>query len=241
VIRSEDRVTCIFGDQQSVLVEGRGPGDPGSLAERLPRFDEQLRAYYEFVLLGADRKLKRPAVVLKVKPRDAYRYGYKLWVDRSTAMPLKVQMLGEDGEAVEDFQFTQLELDVEIPDSRLEPSLALDEFTWHHQETGDRQSLDSPAWLAADLPDGFRLELAERRQGPDGDEEILQLIYTDGLASVSVFIEPMVASRKPMGGFSRLGAANAYSTRHTEVQVTAMGEVPRRTVRRIAESVGPAP
>lgn len=240
IIRSDKKVTCIFADEQSVLVEFRGSEDGGAVTGRLPRYDDASVGYYDFVVNGDGRKLGRPVVIVVVRPRDSFRYGYKFWVDKETAMPLKVQMRDNGGRAVEEFQFTQLNLDSRIPDSSLEPSLSLDDFTWYEQKSDQSEQLADPDWVVGDLPGGFAMTLAERRPLPASPDPVTQLIYSDGLASVSVFIEPVDAMKEPMDGFSRLGAANAYSLRHGEVQVTAVGEVPRKTVRRIAESLAPS-
>ncbi len=241
IIRSDSKVTCIFADEQSVLVESRGPDEGGAITGRLPRYDDASAGYYDFVLDGDGRKLGRSVVIVIVRPKDSFRYGFRFWVDKETAMPLKVQMRDNGGRAVEEFQFTQLNLDPSIPDSSLEPSLSLDSFTWYEQESDQSEQLAEPDWIVGDLPGGFAMTMAERRPLPASPVPVTQLVYSDGLASVSIFIEPLDAMKEPMDGFSRLGAANAYSLRHGEVQVTAVGEVPRKTVRRMAESLAPRP
>ena len=237
VIRDEEKVTCIFADRQSVLVETRRPGEAGAVTGRLPRYDRDLVGHYDFVVLGEGRKLGRPVVVLEVRPRDEFRYGYRLWVDEKSAMPLKVQMRDDGGLAVEEFQFTEIRLDPQIPDSSFEPSLELDDFTWYEQESSRSEQLSAPEWEVVDLPPGFAMTLAERRPLPASPDPVTQLVYSDGLASVSVFIEPSGEMQESMDGFSRLGAANAFSLRQGQLQVTAVGEVPGKTVRRMAESV----
>jgi sigma-E factor negative regulatory protein RseB len=241
VIRDEEKVTCIFADRRSVLVESRRPGEAGAVTGRLPRYDQELIGHYDFLVLGDGRKLGRSVVVLEVRPRDEFRYGYKLWIDEQSAMPLKVQMRDNGGRAVEEFQFTEIRLDPQIPDSSFEPSLELDEFTWYEQESSRSDELSAPEWMVADLPPGFAMTLAERRPLPASPDPVTQLVYSDGLASVSVFIEPAGEGQESMDGFSRLGAANAFSLRQGPLQVTAVGEVPGKTVRRIAESVARRP
>jgi sigma-E factor negative regulatory protein RseB len=142
---------------------------------------------------------------------------------------------------VEEFQFTEIRLDPQIPDSSFEPALEIDDFTWYEQEASRSEQLSTPEWVVADLPPGFAMTLAERRPLPAAPDPVTQLVYSDGLASVSVFIEPAGSMQESMDGFSRLGAANAFSLRHGQLQVTAVGEVPGKTVRRIAESVARRP
>ena len=239
IIRSDRKVTCIFADERSVLVEFSGSEEGGAVTGRLPQFDEASVGYYDFIVRGDGRKLGRPVAIVVVRPRDSFRYGYKFWVDKESAMPLKVQMRDNGGRAVEEFQFTRLSLDPSIPDSSLEPSQSLDGFTWYEQKIDQSEQLAEPDWVVGDLPGGFTMTLAERRPLPASPDPVTQLVYSDGLASVSVFVAPVGAMKEPMDGFSRLGAANAYSLRHGDVQVTAVGEVPRKTVRRIAESLAP--
>ena len=153
IIRRGGDVTCILPDQQSVLVEKGGAGAPGTspLREQFTRdvrFDDRL---YKLAIAGGGRLVGRDTRVVTVQPTDNYRYGYRLWLDHATAMPLKVQVSGEDGEVVEQLLFTNIELPGAIPESAVQPSVMVDKFA--------RQAWPgaAPAATAGSVPSGWEV------------------------------------------------------------------------------------
>ena len=242
IIRRGEEVTCIFPDQRTVIVGRRSGGANGTspLRQQFPddiRFDGK---YYRFAIASGGRLVGRLTWMITVKPMDQYRYGYRLWLDRSTAMPLKVQISAEDDSVVEQLLFTEISLPEQIPAAALNPSVRTDGFTWRHSDTAASTGLASavqPVWRAASLPPGFRLRTVRSRQVEGGDAPMEHLVYTDGIASVSVFVEAGVAAAEQGEGMSRMGAANAYTAMTDGYLVTAVGEVPVRTAEMIARSL----
>ncbi len=243
IIRNDEEVTCILPDQQTVLVEARDARDQSQspLRGRLPNstlFDEGL---YELVFTGNSRVADRDVVIISVKPKDSYRYGYRLWLDTDMAMPLKSQLLDDKGDVVEQIMFADIDIRDSIPESAVQPSVVMDSFSWKNIEAAVDQaaiSADS-VWRATMMPPGFRLTVAKTKTMPEPGEPMEHLVYSDGLASVSVFIEMGVAADEKGEGLSRIGAANAYTTTLQERLITAMGEVPAQTVKMISLSVRP--
>ncbi|MBN8279730.1 MAG: MucB/RseB C-terminal domain-containing protein [Gammaproteobacteria bacterium] len=242
IIRRGGDVTCILPDQQSVLVEKGGAGAPGTspLREQFTRdvrFDDRL---YKLAIAGGGRLVGRDTRVVTVQPTDNYRYGYRLWLDHATAMPLKVQVSGEDGEVVEQLLFTNIELPGAIPESAVQPSVMVDKFArqaWPGAAPAATAGSVPSGWEVGFLPPGFGLR-AVRAQGNGGSGGALEhRVYTDGVASVSIFIEGGVEQGEQGEGPSRIGAANAWTLRAGGNLVTAVGEVPVRTVEAIARSV----
>lgn len=245
IIRRGDEVTCIFPDQRKVVVGRRSSSANGTspLRQQFPddiRFDDD---YYRFAIASGGRLVGRLTWMITVKPMDHYRYGYRLWLDRATAMPLKVQISAEDGAIVEQLLFSEISLPGQIPAAALNPSVSTEGYSWRHSDAaaspasaGQRPSV-SPAWRAASLPPGFRLHTARSRPVDGGDEPMEQLVYTDGIGSVSVFIESGASATGQGEGVSRIGAANAYTAMAGAWLVTAVGEVPVRTVEMIARSL----
>src|SRR5262245_31842695 len=113
IIRQEDEVTCILPDRRVVLLELRKDLSP--LVAALPTYSEDLDPHYELKLFATARVAKRATQVLSIKPRDEFRYGYMLWLDEATAMPLKSQLTDEKGEIVEQILFTDIEMLDSIP------------------------------------------------------------------------------------------------------------------------------
>ena len=237
IIRSDDKVTCIFGDKKSVLVERRSDDSP--LRAAVPSYSDDLDAHYKFVHLRPVKKLGRSAAVIAITPRDDLRYGYKLWMDKETGMPLKAQLVDMYGKVVEQLMFVSIELPESIPASKVEPTLSTEDFEWFVQDErsmAEERRGDSN-WRAVQTPDGFRLEASNVKVMAGSDRAVEHLVYTDGVASVSVFVEPAGSEEADLNGASRIGAANAFTAEVDGHQVTAVGEVPGDTVRMIARSM----
>ena len=155
-------------------------------------------------------------------------------------MPLKTQLEDENGEIVEQILFANIEIRDSIPASALKPSVVMDTFTFYTDDTELDELTDVPIdapWAASEVPSGFVLTVAHTEFIAGTTRPIDHLVYTDGLASVSVFVEVAVAASEQAEGASRIGAANAYTTSRDGHLITAIGEVPARTVETIARSV----
>ena len=234
-IRRGTQLTCYLPDKRTVLVEKSS--DTGLLLASLPRLDASSEGHYQITELSRTRAAGRPVRVIAITPMDEMRYGYRLWVDEASAMPLKTQLRSRGGEVLEQLVFTDLRLPGRIADSELQPSVDARNYRWVHQDSSnsDAGSL-SVSWLAGMLPPGFRMTNSARQMLPGGPVE--HLVFTDGMASVSVFVEighEAVASSPDDA--ARLGTSAAYSTVVQGYRVTAVGEVPPDTVRAIALSI----
>jgi sigma-E factor negative regulatory protein RseB len=239
ILRQNGKVTCIFADQQTVLVERRGSRHGAPLLGALLESSSDIEHWYAFEMAGEESKLGRDASIIEIRPQDDFRYGHRLWIDQETAIPLKVQLLDPSGRTVEQIQFVSIVVPAEIPDARLQPNVQLDGFTWFEQDAAPRDpAAPEAAWRVADPPPGFTLSESRVRTLPGGDHPVEHLVYTDGLASVSVFVEPAEASDDgELAGLSRMGAAHAFTLVIDGRQVTAVGEVPPKTVERMARSL----
>jgi sigma-E factor negative regulatory protein RseB len=245
IIRHGDEVTCIFPDQRTVIV-GRRDGSVSGTSPLRQQFPDDIRFdddYYRFAIASGGRLVGRSTWMITVKPMDQYRYGYRLWLDRSTAMPLKVQIAAEDGSVVEQLLFSEISLPGHIPAAALKPSISTAGFSWRQsdatasQASAGRASAVHPVWRALSLPPGFRLHTVRSRQVDGSDTPMEHLVYSDGIVSVSVFVESGATATGQGEGVSRIGAANAYTAMTGSWLVTAVGEVPVRTVEMIARSL----
>ncbi|WP_179957495.1 MucB/RseB C-terminal domain-containing protein [Exilibacterium tricleocarpae] len=216
------------------------PGDQ-LLRGRLRALGENaggLSAHYVFYLRGEERIAGREAHILQIVPRDEYRYGYTLGIDRQSGMPLLFMLVSEmeKGKRVlERFQFVELTLGG-IDDSELTP------VSDRHRIAGQQMdgcrpppSARTDNWQLNWLPQGFMFS-GQRKIEPNGD----MLMYTDGLTTFSVFIDPVVDSYT-VEGQARRGATVAYMQRvekhNLPYSITVVGEIPPITARRVAESV----
>jgi len=254
-IRTGGELACYLPDKRTVLVEKRSDGNP--LLGNFPKFDETSTAFYDIKELKPTRLFGRTARVISVTPKDEFRYGYRLWIDEDTAMPMRTQLCDARGRVIEQLvaavDVADLKINTRIPDSAFVPAVSTEGFQWLRADRGERQVLSagtSPAWNVDKLPPGFRITLRAAQVMPGSTGPVAHLVFSDGLASVSVFVEaqPRPASSiiqgeppAPPQGVGRVGSTSAFSTVIEGHKVTAVGEVPPETVRSIANSVKSAP
>jgi sigma-E factor negative regulatory protein RseB len=251
-VRNNDELTCYLPDQHTVLVEPRP--DHGPFLGSLPQFGADVNDFYRIESLPAAHILGRAARVIAVTPKDQFRFGYRLWLDEKTAMPLKTQLCDASGQVIEQIFFARLDMPDSIPDSELAPAVRTDGMRWVRQgPSHDSAPPALSAFRASELPPGFRLTVEGAQTIGGATAPASHLVYSDGLATVSVFVEaPPTDGRgtsvgadaaaggpaePPMQGLARVGSGYAFSTVVQGHQVTAVGEVPARTVEFIAHSV----
>lgn len=235
IVRNDTEVVCYLPDRRLVLVEKRTGNEP--LFGSLPVYSEGLSQHYDIEAGKTAKVLGRKTQMISVQPRDRFRYGYRLWLDYETAMPLKTQLCDRDGQVIEEILFAQLDLPASIPAESLKPETPAEGFRWFRQAVLPAAPADAEIWRVVKLPSGFRLT-TRRVQAVTGSSAAVQhLVFSDGLASVSVFIEPRPRTAAPLQGLAKMGSAFAFSTEIRGHQVTAVGEVPAATVEVIAESV----
>lgn len=244
-VRKGETVACALmpGDELVSLVESM---PAGPFARAFVRDYDRLSEAYSVRLNGEGRVAGRSVVRLLVVPDDNHRHGYELWLDRQTGLLLRSDLLSPGGEALEILQFSQLRLGDEVDDADLlsrQPegavvthlALAADEAV----AAGD----GAMRWESGWLPAGFAMASAETRRSSNNRAAIDTLMYSDGLAAFSIYIEAM-----PSGGASPMrsssGATIAVSepveSRLGEHLITVVGEIPLATAQRIARSVRPA-
>jgi sigma-E factor negative regulatory protein RseB len=234
IVRRGDEVEGILPDRRIVLHETSRDVSP--LVSALPTNVEDLEPHYEISLGGIVRVADRSAQVLEIKPKDEFRYGYTLWLDQATGMPLQSQLVDGDGQIVEQILFTDIEVPADVPREALEPSIDTTGFTLLEAPQAPALAATIP-WRAASVPGGFKLSVATQSPIAGSDTPVEHLVYSDGLATVSVFIEDPRTKADVSEGFSSVGSTNAYSLTLRGRKVTAIGEVPRQTVRTIASSL----
>lgn len=237
IIRNESEVICYLPDVRTVLVEKRTDNNP--LLDALPSYSKGLEEHYSIEKVGGVVKaLGRKTQMILVQPRDEYRYGYRLWLDQETAMPLKSQLCDRDGKVIEQILFAELNLRDRIGADELKPAVSGEGFKWLRQDVQQpRISNAVMGWNVVHLPAGFRLTTWRIQIIAGSSAPVRHLVYSDGLASVSVFIEPRNGEAAQMRGLAKLGAAVAYSRDVEDQTVTVVGEVPIATVQAMAASV----
>lgn len=237
VLRDDKSVTCIMPDNKSVMVGQSRPRQPFPV---VPRDLGSVSHHYLLEDLGDDRMAGYTTRVIAITPKDNYRYGYRFWIDKNTRMLLKSDLTGADSEPIEQVMFTRLGIGAEISDAELEPSLTGEGYSWHRQEDVRQDPVadpGKPAWRVARLPAGFELTHFQHKRMRQEGAAAEHMVYSDGLATVSVYVERLTASAEALQGLSTMGAVNAYGLLLDGHQVMVVGEVPPVTVEMMARSV----
>lgn len=178
---------------------------------------------------------------LDITPRDRFRYGYSLWLEKQSALLLQWRLTNRDGGTLARLMFTDVKIGSEV-----DPSELRSDRTGPHDaaplESGlpaeSRTVASPPAWAPTSLPPGFRL--ASHRVPNDAADPFEHLVYSDGIAVVSVYVESPDHRGKRSEGITRMGTTHAYFGSVDGMFVTVVGDVPEATVRLIGEAVGPA-
>ncbi len=232
VVRTRDTVRCYLPDRQVVKVDRR---DARTFPALLP--DELAELAQHYVITRGKRArvagLDCESVVLM--PRDELRYGHKLCADAGSGMLLKARILDSRGETVEQFTFTQIAIG-SVSREKVRPRH--DVRNWRVVETAATPAnMAESGWIVgSDLP-GFRKVVEVRRKRRESGS-VGQVVYSDGLAAVSVFIESLAGRSDPVRpGLSNLGAINIVTREVANHAVTVVGEAPAASVQRIAEGV----
>ncbi|MDO9106768.1 MAG: MucB/RseB C-terminal domain-containing protein [Methylovulum sp.] len=242
VIRDAGKVSCLYKATQQLVVDHR-PFERSFLVD-LPNNLDELDAVYSIAVIGEEEIAMLPAYVIAIMPKDQLRYARKIWLDQRQFLPLKVVVYAlADGvvldEALEQLVFTDLEVtgiqpfvDVKKPDPG---NPAQDIYKLQ------AQSPDQAGFIAARLPQGFKEIFFTRRPMHNSGEPVDHLLLSDGLASVSIYMEHKNNAGQSEPSLSKnvqsVGAVNFFSRTLGDFELTVMGEVPAETVKLIAEGI----
>jgi sigma-E factor negative regulatory protein RseB len=180
---------------------------------------------YQAKMGDIERIANYKAQVIEIRARDKWRYGYRLWLEMETAFPLRIDLIDENGNILEKVAFTDMQLGKVPKDSDL--AFPKDK-NFHRIQSIPSGGQNDPGWRVTSPPDGFDLRAA--RSSGSG----VQLLYSDGLAFVSVYIEPVATNQKGETAMQR-GAVNAFSQWRAGRRITVIGKVPAMTVAQFAE------
>ena len=243
IIRTGDEVECILRPGDEILaLESSIPAGP--FARAFSRAFEGVSDHYTISLHGTDRVANRQAVRLAVMPLDAQRYGFRLWLDEETGLLLRSELVDMKGNKLEIFQFATLKVGGPISEKDLAPETDSGSLTSHMslESSAPAQERRKVNWQAAWVPDGFTMASWDIRRTPSSLKSVDTLMYSDGLATFSVFIEDM-----PESGASELVSRSGATVAVSEVVtggpedahhlVTVVGEIPTTTAQRIAQSI----
>jgi sigma-E factor negative regulatory protein RseB len=247
-IRNNEEVICYVPELKTLLVEKRITHDvfPAILAAN----PIDLTEFYSVKMAETGRVAGYDCQSIVLEPKDNLRYGYKLWAEKSSGLLLRAQTLNEKREVVEQIAFTQI-LIGNVDRNRVKPSIT-NTNGWH-VENAVMSQISLSGWSVKALPPGFKKIREVKRMVSDASapnsassvnaqanvlpnqREVAQMVFSDGLAAISVFIEPGSQSRTE--GSIHQGALNIIGKRQGDFWLTIVGEVPSAAIKQVANSI----
>jgi sigma-E factor negative regulatory protein RseB len=239
--RRNDHVVTFLPELKLVKVENR------ENLELFPNLqgaaDSSIDDFYGVRVIGKDRVAGFDTDVVQLEPQDALRFGYRVWSERRSGLMVKLQTLDGDGKVIEQSAFSELELDAPVKVHSLVQKMDSTAGYRVQKSELEHTTAQREGWALKAPVAGFRPVSSLRRpMDGQGEGHAMQWTFSDGLASVSLFIEPYDASRKPREVLLALGATYTLTRRMTDKDgvdwwLTAVGEVPPQTLDAFAQSL----
>ncbi|OYU43498.1 MAG: transcriptional regulator [Burkholderiales bacterium PBB4] len=234
--RRNDQVTTLYPDSKVAIIETRG--SLGSFPGLVKSANTNVGDHYIFSDLGAERMAGFDVDGVSLSPRDSSRYGYRVWSEKRTGLVLQVQTMDATGRVIEQSAFTEVQIDVPL---KIAPLLQQMENLKGYKVTRPALRTVTPqamGWSLKVPVAGFQQvgcysRTVARIEAPASDNlPVMQWIFTDGLATLSLFVESFDPQRHLREGVTGTGGATQVVMRRVgDWWATAVGEVPASTLR----------
>lgn len=237
VFRNNDEMKCYLPESRKIYTEKRWFRK--FFPDFMPQPVENIDDNYLVKEIKRERIADREAQVLMLIPRDSLRYGHQFWIDVDTGLLLKVSV-AQGNDVIEQFSFAQLRVDHDIEVGEVTPDQAMVSGEWKTTNLiAAILNKNELRWGITHLPTGFKKLVEMKRNLTEKATLVDHIALSDGLATVSVFIEPIVkdAPAPIPGFFSSRGAINIYVRTLDGNKITTVGEVPVETIKLIGDSV----
>lgn len=234
IIRSDQAVACLVPGRDKHIKFGRRAHDR-SFSPLRGVSSAQLEQSYRMEMLEPERVAGRDAHQIVIQPRDDLRFGYQLYVDQDSALPLRSVMFDHQRQVLSQMMFVELRIGQSVTPIERDLS-AMQVARPDRAEEIPVERLAPPAWVFAELPPGFQLNVHRRRPIAESGGELEHFIFSDGLATVSVYVQPASGGDR-LSGASKLGPAKAVGRVLDGHQVIVVGEVPVKTLNWFAQQI----
>ncbi|MBX9812430.1 MAG: MucB/RseB C-terminal domain-containing protein [Burkholderiales bacterium] len=235
VVRNNDQVTCYLPATKTVVIEQRNARQlPVLLPERMTDIAEN----YTARKAETDRVAGYDCQVIVLEPKDNMRYGRSFCAELNSGLPLRSRTINEKNETVESFAFTQLAIGGSFNRDRVKSKYAAKSQNWRVDRSAlsASESTTDTGWVFNNQPAGFKKLTEMKRYIAGRAGAVSHIVFSDGLAAVSVFIEPRPQGRS-VQTLTHQGAVNIYTRPHADHMVTVLGEAPAATIMQIANSL----
>jgi sigma-E factor negative regulatory protein RseB len=237
-IRRNNEVITFAPDTKTAWVEKR---------ESLGVFPDLLRTpsnlipdHYSVQAVGLERVAGHKADVVEIRPRDELRFGYRIWSEQKTGLVIKLQTLGAQGDVLEQVAFTELQLDAPVSMDKLTKLMRSTRGYEVHRPVLRKTTAEAEGWRLKDVVPGFQSMSCHTRESAGGagaGSLPMQWVFSDGLASVSLFVEPFNDQQRGEEKAAVMGATHSITRRIGSHWLTVLGEVPHKTLLQFAQSL----
>lgn len=237
IVRVNNEVKCYLPNSGTVKVERLMVDRP--LLPVLPTRVAGIAEHYHVRKGPIERVAGMESQLVELEPKDNLRYGHRMWGELSTKMVLRAQAFDQSREVVEGFTFTEIKIGGQIPKELLRTRFASKSREWRVEESGAVvTNIAQHGWNIGQTPPGFQ-KLAEVKRRFGSTNDVSQVVLTDGIAAVSIFIERAAGRAAEVGpiGASRQGSINVFTRIMGEHLVTVVGDVPAECVQSIASGM----
>ncbi|WP_250465264.1 MULTISPECIES: MucB/RseB C-terminal domain-containing protein [unclassified Caballeronia] len=239
MLRHDDDMYTFVPERHLLVVEHRQSKD--SFPALLSTSGDQVLSVYEPKLLGTDRVAGLESQVLELDPKDSYRFAYKLWADAKTGLLLRAQTLDPDGQVLEQLSFSQVRIGGAIDKASIASGMRSTAGWTTVRPPVQPVDIEAQGWQLTPNIAGFR-KIRELRRPMASSQQgqpaipVDQAVFSDGLAAISVFIEPVEKSARKEGA-GNSGATHVLVKRRGDFWITLLGEVPQSTLQQFASAI----
>lgn len=233
--RRNDQVITFFPEARVAIMENRD--SLGLFPNLLKSSDTNLAELYQLKPVGRERVVGVEADIVLLAPKDNARYGYRVWSEKRTGLVVQLQTLDVSGQVIEQAAFSELQLDASVSMAKLSQMMGATEGFRVERPQMQRTTPEAQGWGMRRLVAGFQSvgcflrTVHTSSAAANAPAQTFQWMFSDGLATVSLFIEPFDRKRHAREGASDFGGATRTLTRHLDGWwVTAVGEVPATTL-----------
>ena len=232
--RHNDKVVIFMPEQKVVRSEKREA--LGNFPELVQSADNQIAEFYKLKAEGVERVAGLESDVVLLIPKDTMRFGYRVWTEQKKGLVVKLQTLDSDGRVLEQAAFSELQLDAPVKIDKLLQMMGKVDGYRVEESALVKTTASAEGWRLVTPVAGFKPMSCYKRptSGAALADDPMQWVFSDGLASVSLFVEPFDRQRHRQESAMSMGATHTITRQLGGYWLTAMGEVPMSTLKQFA-------
>ena len=237
IMRRDDQLQCYFPDAKTIRIDRRVSAKffPSLVSGPM----EAIADNYKLALGNVERVLGHDCQWIHLDPKDALRYAQRLCAELGSGLLLRARTLGAKQQVLEQYAFTDLRVGRDVSRGEVKSTFLAQSKDWRRDvQPPDEPRPGSTGWAIASPPPGFRLVGEMQRNLPNRTQPVTQLVLSDGIATMSVFVEPMSNPPRTVEATNEDGALSVFVRPMGEHLVTVLGEVPPAAAQQVGRSVG---